>query len=378
MRVLHVVGNVQEGGGVQTWLRDLLQRMDLQRFSVDVLAYHGLDTSGAEQLREMGCRLYSLCSLRHPLGFLRDLRRSLRREDGYDIVHSSIGAAGGLVMKEAHAVGVPVRIVHSRGARIGRRDSIWWHLCVKVLRSWMLTHASNLLAISRDAAVALYEERSLTDPRVQISPSGVDLSPFARAYNGSEVRAELGIPQDAIVIGNVSRLTRIKNHRRMLEITLELQRQGEPVWALVVGDGPMRQQIEQWGNELGLSDRLVLTGYRNDVPRLMKGAMDVFLFPSKHEGLGRVAIEAQAAGLPCVMSQAIPQEVDVVEQLVHRIRLSQPVEEWAKLIMEAMRTGQKVDATDCYDQVAQSPLNIVNVAKQLEQIYERGARPQGR
>jgi glycosyltransferase involved in cell wall biosynthesis len=373
LKVLHVVGSVREGGGVQTWLLQLRQHLDPERFAMDVLTYHGMDTTAADQLREMGCNVYSLTSLKNPLGFLGDIRGLLRGDDGYDVVHSSIGVAGGLVVKEAHAADVPVRIVHSRGSRIGRRRGFLWDWCVSLMRSWMFAHATDLLGVSRDAAAALYTEDMMSDPRVQVVASGIDLTPFSQTYDRGEVRAKLGIPDDVIVIGNVSRLAPGKNQRRVLEVTAHLHQQGEPVRALLVGDGPMERELRTLAAELGIDDVVVMAGYRDDVPRLMKGAMDVFVFPSEHEGQPRVVIEAQAAGLGCVISKVMPLEVDASEQLIHRIPLSRPVDTWATATMDALHAGQQIDPTESYEQVAKSPLNIANSAKQVEQIYERAA-----
>ncbi len=374
IRVLHLVARLEDGGGQQTWLLQLLRHLDLERFQIDVLARSGLESAGATAMRELGCTVSQIPNTRRqPLAFLRELRRALRASR-YDVVHSSINHYSALVVREAHALGIPVRISHSRGARRGAHNPPARRLLIAALRPWLLKHSTDLLAISRDAAAALYGEANLEDPRVLISPSGIDLEPFGRSYDRAEARAELGIPEDAFVVGNVSRLVAGKNHKLLLEVAAELRRHSDATWVLMVGaerEGQMRTEIEKHITELGLTDRTVLTGHRRDVARLMSAAMDVFVFPSEHEGLGRVLIEAQASGLPCVMSDCMPSEVDVVTDIAFRIGLDRSPREWADLALEAARAREAVDAGSCYEIVARSPLNIVNVAKQLTTLYER-------
>jgi len=119
---------------------------------------------------------------------------------------------------------------------------------------------------------------------------------------------------------------------------------------------------------LGLKDKVIFTGLRSDVPRLMMGAMNVFLLPSLNEGLPLVSIEAQAAGLPCVFSEVIPEEADAVGSLVHRVALNLPAQKWVDVIID-VKNETISSKKQPLDVISQSSFNIIKSVAQLEKIY---------
>jgi glycosyltransferase involved in cell wall biosynthesis len=141
------------------------------------------------------------------------------------------------------------------------------------------------------------------------------------------------------------------------------------MYLLLVGDGPLRSDIEQKAVQLGLSDRTIFAGVRSDIPKLMRGAMDVFLFPSLYEGLGNVRLEAQAAGLPNIISDVVPEQGDVVRSLVKRVSLSSPADLWAEILLQHKNAASVVSPSDAWVQMANSQFNIETALKQLENIY---------
>ena len=133
---------------------------------------------------------------------------------------------------------------------------------------------------------------------------------------------------------------------------------------LLVGDGELRSKIEAKAQRLGLSDRVIFTGIRADVPDLMQ-AMDVFVLPSFYEGLPVTLVEAQASGLPCVISDKVSSECMVTRGLVTEMNLSDTPEQWAEHIL----SRRNAERTDRYEEVSASGYDIVDSAKRLEQFY---------
>jgi glycosyltransferase involved in cell wall biosynthesis len=128
---------------------------------------------------------------------------------------------------------------------------------------------------------------------------------------------------------------------------------------------------------MGLSGRCVFAGVRSDLPRLMMGAMDVVLFPSLWEGLGRALVEAQAAGLPCVASDVIPEEADVVRPLVRRLSLSEPASTWAEAVLAAAQDGPPLSQAEALGILEQSAFNIQRVVSELEELYRASTGRRG-
>ncbi|MEM7712833.1 MAG: glycosyltransferase, partial [Cyanobacteria bacterium P01_A01_bin.68] len=121
--------------------------------------------------------------------------------------------------------------------------------------------------------------------------------------------------------------------------------------------------------QMGLRDKVIFAGVRSDIAQLMMGAMDAFVFPSLYEGLGLVLIEAQAAGLPCILSDVIPEEADVVKPLMKRISLLQPAYSWAEAILATRKTEKNITQKQALKCIEESSFNIQNSLKYLENLY---------
>ena len=160
-------------------------------------------------------------------------------------------------------------------------------------------------------------------------PYGIDLAPFHAAPDRAALRAALGIPPDALVIGHVGRFDPQKNHALWLRILAALREREPRALGLLIGDGALRGEVERAAAAAGLARHVIFAGVRADVPALLQAAMDAFLFPSRYEGLGLVLVEAQAAGLPCVISDVIPPEADALPDRVRRLALEAPPAAWA-------------------------------------------------
>ena len=157
-----------------------------------------------------------------------------------------------------------------------------------------------------------------------------------------------------------------KNHRFLINIAAEVFRREPRAYLLLVGDGPLRSEIEQLVAQSGLQNRIRFAGLRPDVPRLMQNVMNVFVLPSFFEGLPLVGIEAQAAGLSLVLSDTITPELDAVPEKIRRVSLQQPPSVWAEAILAAaaLKATQSPLAT-----LESSAFNIDQSARQLEAVY---------
>jgi glycosyltransferase involved in cell wall biosynthesis len=159
-----------------------------------------------------------------------------------------------------------------------------------------------------------------------------------------------------------------KNHAFLLDIAAEVVRREPGAGFLLVGDGPLRQDIEAAARRLNLDGCVLFAGVRADVPRLMLGAMDVFLFPSIYEGLPLSLVEAQAAGLPCVCSDAVATEA-VAGPMVRRLSLSQSPEAWADAVLDVQRRPRRVGPLAAAAALERSPFVIARSVEALEALY---------
>lgn len=371
IRILHVVGGMDRAG-TETWLMHVLRNIDREYFWMDFLVHTTQKCAYDDEICARGSKIIPCLHPSRPSLYAANFKRILCKYGPYDVVHSHVHHFSGYVLRLAQQTGVPVRIAHSHNdtssakARVGLDRRLY----LMLMKRWITHYATVGLAASRKAAVDLFGADWKTDERWRTLYCAVDLLAFHQQIDRLAVRAELGIPPDAFVIGHVGRFEEQKNHALLIEIAAEIAKREPNMRLLMLGDGSLRPSIQQKVSELNLSDHVIFAGVRPDVPRLMLGAMDVFLFPSLYEGLGLVLIEAQAAGLPCVFSDVVPEEADVVRPLVQRISLSQPVSAWAEAVMAATKQDTvTINQLEALTTIEKSFFNIRTKVKELQSCY---------
>ncbi len=357
-------------GGIEIWLLHLLRHIDRERFPTDALVLNERRGPLEGELQSLGCRVFYCADHRRPRVLRRFMSDVLRRHGPYDVVHSHVHHFGGMIMRIAAKEGVPIRIVHSRndtrsvegGSRLPRR--LYTHL----MRRWIDAYATRLIAISAPAAEDLFGVGWRRDNRCSIIYSGRDLSPFAAGGDPGDCRRSLGLPADALVLGHVGRFHARKNHKLVVEVAAEVFRQEPSARLLLVGDGEGEGQVRDHVHGLGIDDRVVFAGASDHVPQLL-ATMDVFLFPSHHEGLGVAVVEAQAVGLPCVIADHLPTEIDVVPELIHRVPTTRPATNWAAVALESVRKPV-IDRHEALAAVLASDFNIEHSVGKIAGVYE--------
>jgi glycosyltransferase involved in cell wall biosynthesis len=380
IRVLHVLSGLDRGG-TETWLWQVARRMDRSRFQMDymlrVAPEHVPTQAYTESFRALGGTIITCCHSRRPWHYGAMFRHALDAHGPYDLIHSHIRHFSGYILRLAYQEGIPVRIahIHSDTSHLRRTASPVRWLYLQLMQYWTRTYATAGLAVSRRAANSTFGASWEQDPRWRVCPCGIDVQPFHTPVDAHAVRRELGLPGQALVVGHVGNFSPEKNHTFLIDVAHEVIRQRPETFFLLVGDGPLRPSMEQQVARLGLAHRVLFAGSRADVPRLMMGAMDMLVFPSLFEGLGLVLIEAQAAGLPCVISDVVPEEATVFPPLVRSLSLSEPAAAWARVVLETMPRQQEWADTSLSTRnrlttLTSSPFNIQQSVETLASLYE--------
>ena len=370
IKILHVVGGMNPGG-TETWLMHVLRDLDQTRFQMDFLVHTREPCAYDEEIRALGSQIIPCLNPSEPWTYAFNFKRLLGEHGPYDIVHSHVHHFSGYVLCLAKQAGVPIRIAHSHNDTTSAKAKAGWQrrFYLALMESWLNRYATLGLAASSKAAAALFGSIWKVDPHWQINYCGIDLTPFQEIVSQSAVRDELGIPSDAFVIGHVGRFQEQKNHAFLLDIFAKVAQQEPRTYLLLVGDGPLKQDIMQQAVQVGLAEQVIFTGLRYDIPRLMMGAMNVFVLPSFFEGLPLVGMEAQAAGLPFILSDVITEELDVVKPLMQRLSLSEPACDWAAAVLAARETSSNMKQPKALNIMRRSPFNIQNSLRELEKVY---------
>jgi glycosyltransferase involved in cell wall biosynthesis len=314
IRVLHPITRLIIGGAQENTMltADLMNKGAVGdgRYQIAILSgpQTGPEGSLIEEVRARGTPLTIMPELRRELSPANDLKALVKlakmmRSGRYQIVHTHSSKAGVLGRVAAKMARVPV-IVHTvHGWSFHQQltpRKLHFYVALEKIGDWC-GHAAILVA-EQDRAKGLAQGIRAAD--YVVIRSGIELDRFGHPQVApAEMRQQLGIPSDALVVGSVTRLSPQKAPLDLIDAFGHIQRQFPHAWFVVVGDGPLRPDVEARIQQLGLGDRLILTGLRRDVPELM-AAFDIFVLSSLWEGLPRVLPQAMASGLPIVCTAA--------------------------------------------------------------------------
>ena len=326
VRILHVVTYMGRGG-LETMLMNYYRNIDRNLVQFDFLTHRSFQADYDQEIEQLGGRIYHLPRL-NPFSpvYLRSLDCFFKEHREYKIVHSHLDCMAGIPLKYAKKNGVPVRIAHAHSSS-QVKDSKYF---LKILfKQGIRENADYLFACSKKAGEWMFE----TD-RFQILNNAIDTDQYV--FNRDirvKVRKDFGIKDTDFVVGHVGSFSPPKNHRFLIDVFDDIVKKYPESILLLAGDGKLKKEIEEYCRTKGLEKKVIFAGLRDDVPELLQ-AMDLFLFPSLFEGLPMAVIEAQAAGLPCLISDRVPIECKKTKQLVRQLKLEAGTEKWSE---EAVR-----------------------------------------
>ena len=222
------------------------------------------------------------------------------------------------------------------------------------------------MSCSKEAGEWLFGKKVVGSSRYMTVPNAIDTKSFAfDADSRNQIRKELDIPKNSRAVVTVGRMTPPKNPPGIIEICKALSRKCasvNDVRFIWVGTGEDKDWIEDEVRKSGLSEIVRLTGVRSDVNKIMMGA-DIFILPSLWEGLPVVAVEAQAAGLPCLLSDRISKEVGITG-LVRYLSIDHGYDTWADAILE-----EEIKRLDVTEQIKEAGFDVESSAKYLQDFY---------
>lgn len=317
-----------------------------------------------EEIKKLGGKIYYTADVkRNVLRFQTELKKIIQKNQ-YRIVHINMLSAANIVpLKIASKLGVPKIIVHSHNTNAPGRIRNYLH---KKNMPLIPQYATDFWSCSCQAAKWLYgEEKS---ENAVIIRNAVEVERFLfNAKKRRTMRESLDIPADTLVLGHVGRMEEQKNHAFLLDIFRKVLMKRKNTLLLLIGDGVLKEKLAEKAAQLGIEEKVRFLGRREDVDILLN-AVDVFVFPSLYEGLSVTAVEAQCAGLPCVVSMGVSEETAVTENF-QRLSLSDSAEQWAeKIIDSAKKLRNEQDNDKIYKEVTKAGFNI---KVEAENIYDR-------
>lgn len=360
IRVLNMF-TIMDRGGAETMVMNYYRHIDRTKVQFDFLVHREQRGAYDDEIERMGGKIYRMCPV-YPQNFSRykrDLRTFFRAHPEYKIIHSHMSELGYFAFREAERQGVPVRICHAHNAPHGFDAKM---IIRTYFKKRMMPYLTHLFMCGEESGKWLYGEKNKT--RFIMLNNAIDAAVYSfDASKREEMRRQLGLT-DELVVGHVGRFNPQKNHAFLLDIFAALLKKEPNAALLLVGGGADMPKIQAKAQELGIAERVRFLGVRSDVADLMQ-AMDVFVFPSLYEGLPVTMVEAQASGLPCIISDKVPPECILTEGLVNIMPLSASPEAWAEKIL----AKRAIPRTDRREEIAAHGFDITTEAVKLQEFY---------
>lgn len=306
IRVCEFVGNMN-GGGVEAVVMNYYHHVDRSKVQFDFVVTDSSTIVPREEMEALGAHVYTVPAYMQLPQFRRASYELFRAHSEWRIIHAHMNALNVFPLGEAAHAGVPVRISHSHST--AGKGEVVKNAAKAVLRTQANHYPTHRFACSRFAGEWLFGKGM----PFEVVYNAIDLDGFSfSAVARAKARARLGLVGRQFAIGHVGRFMPQKNHRFLLEVFQKVAERRPDAVLLCVGSGEAEARAESWVAERGLESRVRFLGQRGDVSDLYQ-AFDAFVLPSLYEGLCLVGVEAQAAGLPCVLSDRITREVDLTE-----------------------------------------------------------------
>ncbi len=360
IKVAQIIGSM-DGGGVEAVVMNYFRLIDKSKFHFDFIVHGNSTHVPKEEIESLGGRIIYIPHYKSIAKYKKTLFK-IFKENEYDIVHSHINTLSVIPLGVAKRAGVKVRIAHSHSTS----DKKEWkrNIIKNLLRPYSRKNATHYFACTELAGRWLFGDRAFDEGKVTVIHNAIDIDKFKfNQENRNELRSELNL-RDKRVVGHVGRFMSQKNHSFLIDLFSALKKRDDGVALLMLGDGPLMDEIKNKVSGLGLKNSVVFVGNVPN-PEVYYSAMDCFVFPSLYEGLGMVAVEAQVSGLPVVASTAVPEEVKISEYCDF-VGLDAPIADWINAVersfeLNAVCSSDKNIASDNYD--------IKNEVKKLENLY---------
>lgn len=345
-------------GGVEMVVMNYYRHIDRTKVQSDFFALEGSAVPQREEIERLGGRVYIVPKYTHLSAYEKEIIR-LFKQNQYKIVHSHMNTLSVFSLWGAKKAGIPNRIAHNHST--AGKGETKKNIIKYALRPFAKIYPTKLCACSQYAGEWLYGKNT----EFQVFNNAIDLSRYSYdPQKAATVRKELGL-EDKLVVGHIGRFCYQKNHDFLIDIFNEIHKQRQEAVLLLIGEGELEQDIRNKVKELGLEDSVRFMGKQKDTSEFYQ-AMDCFVLPSRYEGLGVVAIEAQACSVPVICSTAVPKDAKITSS-VKFIGLDESSSNWADCVLDVIKTQVKRNERE---EVRKAGYDIEVEAQKLTDFYE--------
>ena len=383
VRVLHVLGNTNLGGA-ESRIMDLYRHTDRNRVQFDFLVHSGEEGFYEKEIRELGGRIFRVPRFRiyNYFSYRKALKEFFQEHHEFALIQGHMTSTAAIYLPIAKKAGVKKTAAHARSAGV---DKGLKGTMTRFLRRNLADKADYLFTCSELAGISVYGEKAVQEGKTIFIPNAIDCAGFTfDPEKRKKMREELGLT-DAIIIGHVGRFHYAKNHEYLLRVFAELCRMSagagdstaetgadQKYHLILLGEGPLMEDTRKLAEELGVVDRVHFLGNHKNIADYYQ-AMDYFVYPSRYEGMPGTIVEAQASGLPCLMSDTICREV-IVTELVETMSIEKEPKVWAEGLQRRIDAlVSKQENREKYAaKMAAAGFDVQAQAERMMRFYESG------
>lgn len=385
--VLHVVGRM-DIGGAESRIMDLYRHIDREKIQFYFMQHTSHKCAFEDEVASLGGKVYHVPRFRvtNYFSYRKAWKEFLKEHPEIQVVHGHMTSTAAIYLPIAKKAGVQTTIAHARSAGV---DPGLKGYVTRFLRRNLYRKCDYRFTCSGLAAEAVFGSQKKKNRKAYFIPNAIEVDKFKfKKEIREKLRQSLGI-EKAFVIGHVGRFSPMKNHEYMLQILIqcmkmEKEKMLSPMVLMFLGDGELKKPIMEKAKEMGIMERVLFLGNQKDVYRYYQ-AMDFFLLPSFYEGLPGTAIEAQAAGLCGILSDAVTKEA-VVTDLLELRSIKEKASVWAeKIVKENQRRTQMIQEQgrekaeelllqrgSYAELVKQASFDVKEQAKRMQEFYLTG------
>lgn len=361
LRVAHIVGKMCNGG-VENTVLNYYKNIDKDNIQFDFFVDEDstIDLNVLKkEINDMGGEVYVVPPYQQLNKYIFKLSEIFKKNN-YKIVHSHLNTLNIFPLYAAKKANVPVRIAHNHST--AGKGEMKKNILKYMLRPFGKLFATNLVACTRYAGEWMWGKKTFSRGEIKVFYNAIDLEKFKKnGYVREKYRKELNI-NDKFVIGNVGRFCKQKNHEFLIDVFYNVYKKNDDAVLILVGEGSIEKDIKDKVNNLNLDKSVIFAGTRRDVYNIYQ-VMDVFVFPSIYEGLGMAAIEAQAIGLPTIVSTGVPKEAKITNKIKF-LSIDDGVDVWADEILRVNKSN------DLNNEHIIDEYDIRKQVKELEKYYK--------
>ena len=359
--LIHGLGS-NFAGGVESFIINYFRNLDKDKFHFDFICYDK-EPAYCHEIVNQGSNIYFISGRRKNYFLCCKQLENIYNENEYDVVWSNACSLSDiLVIKFAYKNKVKKRIIHAHNNNI-KPKQILTKILHNINKRKIIKYSTDFWACSQSAGYFMYPDNVMRSPKFKIIYNAIEAKKFSFDKNSRlRKRKELNL-EGKIVFGHIGRFHYQKNHEYLIKIFIEIYKKNQQAVLVLIGDGELRSSIEKIVERNNLTDIVRFLSKREDIPDLLN-AMDAFIFPSNYEGLGIVLIEAQASGLQCFVSDIIPQEAIVTDE-VYKFSLDETPISWAEKIIKNLNNERKNN----YSYIREKGYDIKNETILLEKYF---------